>query len=254
MIDYIHGVDWSDPGSAAETVQDNWNEYWGSYREVPADSHLWTALPLGGRRLSMIDSVNLDTVIDALASLGGNGESWAYRAGYVMVKVVNTNDFTPHFLELCQLMASLAEYPCLDDTELSRREYESAIELIKAGAYGMTDDQAALIWRKLWAQNVPMSGDELPSDEQIKAAGIAAGVMATCPVCEDIELVDRPVNPYAAEYQIDCDPYPACDNGCYGALADELVEYLAELWASFTVPATCPIWVDFGQAYQPMLI
>ena len=95
------------------------------------------------RDSKIMENVNFDAIVKALESANGEDIGYYYPEDTEQVFLQRSNHFGVGWVDIIlihesetnllsiadDLLRSLAEYPCLDDTELSRRESESCQEL-----------------------------------------------------------------------------------------------------------------------------
>jgi len=102
------------------------------------------------------------------------GPGWLNGVVVRVYKDADCKEFTPAFLKLVELNAAIAEYPCLDEEDLSRREYEATIENIESrmnrylNAFAEHDPGRIFSW--LWDNEQGELDEQYPSDEAIKRA------------------------------------------------------------------------------------
>jgi hypothetical protein len=111
-----------------------------------------------------------------------------YLDGFEIRVYDSKGKITPVFAKFAELKLALADYPVLDDSDYSEREYDAAVEAICNNGSQFVRDDAPDDWDKqvyswLWdndqeaLKNVDDQGP-YPSEEQIKSAVKALGFLS----------------------------------------------------------------------------
>jgi hypothetical protein len=135
--------------------------YWGEL-----DLSVWGFAPIGKHRDSdLIDESNFDGVLAELRRVSGksvqvmHANHWACGwYDYIMVRVTATKTMN----RLLELINQLADYPVLDEDDLSRREYECACNAYDAWA---RYDVSKLVEQEGIKALLNSDGDYDPSEE-----------------------------------------------------------------------------------------
>lgn len=170
----------------AKEAEGNWKKFqsFGWSRDSkPADAERW-AIVYTHNRDSGLAALSNASVIDAKMSEFCTGEDgadcqaeshnhWAcgWVDGYAIKVRGDGGELTPAWLAWCELQCALADYPLLDDSDYSDRQYEAAIEAIGIEGRRMVRDDAPEDWESevySWlSENEP---SELEDDGQDQGA------------------------------------------------------------------------------------
>lgn len=179
---------WDDPASMAPLCANNHAKFecfmWMS---EPADSERYWLWNIECRDSGLVAQSNADAIRAEMLKLPGVYEEshshWAVGHTECLVVPVYRKDMktlTKAFLKACELQARLDDYPLLDETDHSNREYESTIENIESEAHGLVkanapDDWAPQVFSWLWDNNqgaVESRDDQggYPNKEELRMA------------------------------------------------------------------------------------
>ncbi len=152
----MNTIDWSDVEEAAKACANNHRTFESfSWHDEPDDSHEWFIGYVSSRDSDLLTESNADFITK---EMGGFGEDavperhshWA--VGWVdgfAIRVYRGSCITGAFRRWCELMNCLADYPCLDEEDVSRREYEATLENIGEVGKKFVIDEAPEDWRNL---------------------------------------------------------------------------------------------------------
>ena len=188
------------------TIQDIAKEAAGSWKkesnfvwfDSPEDGDNWTIINPEHRDSTITEQSNSAAIQKALGAgefsddvLMGQASHWAVGwMTQICVRVYDTDgNVTPAFQELVNIQLQLQEYPILDKSDNSRREYEAALRGIEDScstelAYGTPDSWAKDVFSWLWehepreVENVDDTG-AYPSSKSIDRALRALGFNAS---------------------------------------------------------------------------
>lgn len=181
---------------AAAAAVDNWQS-WECFIWHPDDlqnTDGWFLAELKGRDSGLITQSNSDQIEEALAQFEECGDVRYEHHSHplhgwlegVAIRVYRDGQVTEAFQTFHELLCRLAEYPLLDEADLSRREYEATLENFDSGRpyqlrdCELPDDWAALLFTWFWKHDqraVDSVGDQggFPTDAQYVQAFTALG-------------------------------------------------------------------------------
>ena len=138
---------------AAKQAAGNWKKFdsfvWWREREIP-DSHNWAIFYSQHRDSGLLDQSNAAVIAKALESFTDTDNPdvvfeshnhWA--VGHIdgfSIRVFKRGRITKAFRTYHELEQRMADYPLLDETDYSNREYEATIENIGNAAWRLKDD------------------------------------------------------------------------------------------------------------------
>lgn len=153
--------DYSDPKAAALALAGNWLTFesfawWGRDDEKIPDSERWAILYTSNRDSTLLDQSNaatIDTALHASPDYEANVSSeshkhWAvgHVDGYAIRCLGDDGEPTPAWRVYCELQASLADYPILNEEDYSEREYNATIENIRDAGRRLVKNDAPEGW------------------------------------------------------------------------------------------------------------
>lgn len=159
-------VEFQDIDNVAKEAAGNWEKFdsfgWqGSYKRDDADK--WTIVYTSNRDSKLLEQSNAAVIENMLEPYcKGRGalnaadpdcvsESHGHWAvGHVdgySIRVFNAKgEITPAFKKWVEIQNSLSDYPVLDESDYSEREYEATLENIKSIGYSLVKDDAPEGW------------------------------------------------------------------------------------------------------------
>lgn len=139
--------------AAAKAAAGNWLTFscfsWHRQHEL-SDARNWALVYTTHRDSGLLDQSNAAAIVEALKPFSESDDPdvvferhshWA--VGHVdgfSVRVYRRGRITKAFAEYHRLAARMVEYPVLDDTDLSNREYEATLKNIKIAAHGIAHE------------------------------------------------------------------------------------------------------------------
>jgi hypothetical protein len=184
---------------AAKDAAGNWQDFncfWWQRKTEIEDPENWAIIYTHNRDSGLLDQSNAEVIAEAMRPFADTEdadvvfESHSYWAvGHVdgfSVRVFKDGEITPAFKRYHELALSMADYPVLDETDYSNREYEATLENIPIAAwrlkneYELPDDWIGQVFE--WfsehdcsaIENVDDQGGS-PSEEQLTEAFVALG-------------------------------------------------------------------------------
>jgi hypothetical protein len=123
----------------------------------PADDESWAVVYTHHRDSGLLDRSNAAAIEVALRPfmemdepdvVGESHSHWAvgWVEGYAIRVFDQTGNVTAAFRRYCELRAKLANYPILDETDYSRREYDATVENIRQVGLHFVSDGAPAEW------------------------------------------------------------------------------------------------------------
>jgi hypothetical protein len=186
-------MEWDDVELAAQELAGNHRDFecfawWGR----PEDSDRWCVVYSHHRDSGLLDQSNAAAIEKALEAFDGDAVAqrhshWAvgWMEGYVIRVFDQDGNVTAAFRRYCKLRAKLSDYPILDETDFSQREYDATLENIaEAGRRFVADDAPgdwaveAFSWFWECNQHAVENRDDqggYPSDDEMKECLSALG-------------------------------------------------------------------------------
>lgn len=137
---------------AATNAAGNWKRFncfvW--YRDDISDPEQWAVIYTDHRDSGLLDQSNASVIRAAMQQFADGGEPdvvfeshshWA--VGHIdgfSVRVFRNGDITEAFQAYHELVQRMEDYPILDESDYSNREYQAAIENIEDAAYRLKQD------------------------------------------------------------------------------------------------------------------
>ncbi len=134
-------IDWTDVESAAQEAAGNWRRFpcfaWHRSKDLD-DADRWAIFYTSGRDAGLLDQSNHAEIVKLLTPfLQGDdpdvvAESHSHRAvGYLdgfSIRVYGQDGgITDAFIEFCRIKQKLDDYPVLNESDYSEREYEATL-------------------------------------------------------------------------------------------------------------------------------
>lgn len=188
-------LDWTDLESAADEMAGNWQAFDSfTWFDRPDDCEKWCIVYTSNRDSRLLEESNTAIIDKALGRYRANIRAerhnhWAcgYVDGYAIRVRDSRGRITPAFRKYAELMERLADYPILDETEYSEREYLATLENVKdAGGYlarreewELPEEWESTVFDWLWnngnaLENVDDQGG-YPDDAELRKAFQALG-------------------------------------------------------------------------------
>ena len=147
----------------AKDAAGNWKEFESfAWHNEPEDGDKWTIVNTHDRDSGLLEQSNADAIEKELSKFGDDvlsmrSSHWAvgWVEGFAIRVYDAAGEITQAFKTLCDLNAALEDYPCLDDEDFSRREYEATCDNIHEVAFRYVDDE---IVRKTIAEDDTWEG------------------------------------------------------------------------------------------------
>ena len=179
---------------AAKEVAGNWKKFDSFvWHDQPEDASLWMIINTSSRDSGILEESNSAAIEKELSPFFGKtvrpmrSSHWAvgYVDGYaIRVYRKDGKTITRAFKTLYELNCELQEYPLLDETDHSQREYDAALEAIgnacRCDLVNEPEDWKEKVFDWLWnneqeeLENVDDQG-ACPSSESIERACVALG-------------------------------------------------------------------------------
>lgn len=184
---------------AAKKAAGNWRRFdcfcWGRAREID-DPDSWAIIYTKHRDSGLLDQSNAAAIAKVMREFTDTDDPdvvfesqshWAVGciSGF-SIRVIRRGKPTPAFERYHELAISLADYPILDETDYSNREYEATLENIVDAAwrlkrqFNLPDEWESRVYS--WFSDNDDRAIEnrdgqggYPSEEQLKAAFIGLG-------------------------------------------------------------------------------
>ena len=148
-------IDWSDVKSAAEKLAGNWQEFdsfaWSRGYGLE-DAERWMIWYTSSRDAGLLEQSNEKAINDRLLpfSKGDDPDLVFERHSHWLVghvdgfsvrvyKADGTN-ITPAFEEFCRIKEALEDYPILNESDYSEREYEATLENYREELWRLHDE------------------------------------------------------------------------------------------------------------------
>lgn len=146
-------IDWSDVQSAAEQLAGNWREFdcfvWWRARDLD-DADQWMVWYTSSRDSGLLEQSNAEAIRVRLRPFTEGDDPdvvpeshshWAvgYLDGYSIRVLRPDGTITPVFEEFCRLKEALENYPVLNESDYSDREYEATLENYRSEMWGCRD-------------------------------------------------------------------------------------------------------------------
>lgn len=147
-------IDWSDVSSAAEQMAGNWKTFdsfaWSRGYDVD-DADAWLIFYTSNRDSGLLQQSNEQAINkrmkpftegdDADVVIESHGH-WAvgHVDGFSLRVRKSDGRVTPAFEEFCRIQQELANYPVLNESDYSDREYEAALENYRGEMWRLTDE------------------------------------------------------------------------------------------------------------------
>jgi hypothetical protein len=147
-------LEWDDVELAAQELAGN-HEKFDSFVwwEHPEDAHNWCVVYSHHRDSGLLDQSNAAAIEKALEAFDGDvvaqrHSHWAvgWMEGYVIRVFDENGNVTAAFRRYCELRAKLSDYPILDETDYSQREYDATVENIREAGRRFVSDEAPDDW------------------------------------------------------------------------------------------------------------
>jgi hypothetical protein len=195
MQDFPKEVD-----DAARALRGNWKA-WRSFGWDHAsddDSEEWAIIIIASRDSTLLEASNAAAIVKELTRVDSRQRCWRteshnhWAVGYVENIVIRPfrkdGKVSAAFRALHSLAMALADYPCLDESDFSRREYEAACDAISYEGGSIVSDDAPEEWvgevfSWLWDNEQSELEDRgegqgaYPSQESISRALVALGYL-----------------------------------------------------------------------------
>jgi hypothetical protein len=190
-------LDWDDVELAAQELVGNHHKFESfAWWDRPEDSDGWCVVYGHHRDSGLLDQSNAAAIEKALEPftegeapdvLSQRHTHWAvgWMEGYVIRVFDQDGNVTAAFRRYCELRAKLSDYPILDETDYSQREYDATVENIReAGRRFVADDAPegwegeAFSWFWEFNQRAVENRDDqggYPSDDAMKECLRALG-------------------------------------------------------------------------------
>ena len=155
MIDY--SVDSPDMVERGKEAAGNWKKFesfaWFRRNEVD-DSDNWTIITTTHRDAGLLQQSNAEAIEKEMMEfpdedvMRHSASHWA--VGWVEgweIRVFENKEqteVTKAFVEICKLNDALEDYPMLDESDYSEKEYEATIENISSASWGKAKDEEDL--------------------------------------------------------------------------------------------------------------
>lgn len=186
----------------ATSAAGNWRRFdsfaWHARHDLE-DADKWCIVYTSNRDSRLLDESNAAAIAKILAPyleadepdiVAERHSHWAvgYVDGYAIRVYDASGNVTPAFRAWCDIVASLDDYPLLDEEDYSRREYEATLENIESELrrveYELPDDASSAIFSWLWDnehREVESRDDQggYPSREALERACEALGYVYT---------------------------------------------------------------------------
>lgn len=184
---------------AAKEATGNWQDFtcfWWCRKKEIEDPENWAIIYTHNRDSGLLDQSNAEVIAQALRPFADTNdpdmvfESHSHwLVGHVdgfSVRVFKDGEITEAFRRYHELATSMADYPVLDDTDYSNREYEATLENIPIAAwrlekqYQLPDNWVGQVYDWFWnndqsaVENTDDQGGS-PSEEQLVDAFTALG-------------------------------------------------------------------------------
>jgi hypothetical protein len=179
-------LEWDDVELAAQDLAGN-HETFDSFVwwDRPEDSDRWCVVYSHHRDSGLLDQSNAAAIEKALEAFDGDvvaqrHSHWAvgWMEGYVIRVFDQDGNVTAAFRRYCELRAKLSDYPILNETDYSQREFDATVENIREAGRRFVADDAPEGWEGeafswFWECNqraVENRDDQggYPSDEEMK--------------------------------------------------------------------------------------
>lgn len=169
-----------------------------AWHDEPEDSQEWCIVYVSNRDSTLLAESNAAVIAKELEPFledsnmirSERHSCWAngYRDGYAIRVFTDTThtEVTPAFKKWCELALALEDYPVLDDSDYSRREYEATLENIESEGYNHLKENVPEDWSRkvfgwLWENNQRSLESEddqggCPSEEDVCKALKALGL------------------------------------------------------------------------------
>ena len=136
------GIDWTDISAAAKATAGNWCEFrcfaWHRGYDLD-DADKWAIFYTSGRDNGLLDQSNAEQIAKRLAPfvegddpdvVAESHSHWAvgYLDGFSIRVYRPDGSITPAFEEWCRIKEALENYPVLNETDYSEREFEATLE------------------------------------------------------------------------------------------------------------------------------
>ena len=183
-------VEWDDVELAAQELAGNHRDFeCFAWWNRPADDESWAIVYTHHRDSGLLDQSNAAAIEKALEAFmdGEAGDVVAQRhthwavgwlEGYAIRVFDQDGNITVAFRRYCELRAKLSDYPILDESDYSQREYDATVENIREAGRRFVSDDAPPEWAAeafswFWECNqraVENRDDQggYPSDEEMK--------------------------------------------------------------------------------------
>jgi hypothetical protein len=183
-------MEWDDVELAAQELAGNHRDFeCFAWWNRPADDGKWAVVYTHHRDSGLLDQSNAAAIEEALRPFmemdepdvaGESHSHWAvgWVKGYAIRVFDENGDITAAFRRYCELRARLADYPILNETDYSQREYDATLGNIAEAGRRFVADEAPDDWPSeafswFWECNqraVENRDDQggYPSDEEMK--------------------------------------------------------------------------------------
>jgi hypothetical protein len=147
-------IDWSDVETAAKLLTGNWDEFdgfvWWRKNDLD-DADRWCIWYTSHRDSGLLEQSNENAIRERLGPFSDGDdpdlvfESHSHWAvGHIdgfSIRVFKSNgSITPAFEEFCRIKQDLENYPVLNESDYSDREYETALENYRSEMWGCRDE------------------------------------------------------------------------------------------------------------------
>jgi hypothetical protein len=151
-------LEWDDVELAAQELAGNHREFdCFAWWTRPADDGKWAVVYTHHRDSGLLDQSNAAAIERALRPfmegdeadvVGERHSHWGvgWVEGYAIRVFGPDGQITPAFRRFCELRAKLADYPILDESDYSQREYEATVENIREAGRRFVSDDAPPEW------------------------------------------------------------------------------------------------------------
>lgn len=163
----------------AKDAMGNWRKFESfGWHDKPENPERWAIVYTSNRDSGLMDQSNAAVIDKALEPFCGGDDPdcraeshnhWAcgYVDGYAIRVRGSDGELTPAWLAWCELQCALADYPLLDDSDYSERQYESALESIRLEGRSLVKDGVPEGWEsEVWSWLANNDPSELEDDGQ----------------------------------------------------------------------------------------
>jgi hypothetical protein len=151
-------LEWDDAELAAQELAGNHRHFESfAWWDCPEDSDRWCVVYSHHRDSGLLDQSNAAAIEEALRPfmemdepdvVGERHSHWGvgWVEGYAIRVFDQDGNVTAAFRRYCELRAKLSDYPVLDETDYSQREYDATVENIREAGHRFVSDEAPDDW------------------------------------------------------------------------------------------------------------